>query len=95
MLSRRPSEFSRRLLALRTKSGKSRYKIAQYSGLDGSYVHRLESGEKRNPSRDTVMKLGFALVAGCSEVTMDDVNALLLAAGYAPIRTRGERGSEY
>ena len=95
MLSRRPSEFSGRLLTLRTKSGKSRYKLAQYSGLDESYILRLESGEKRNPSRDTVMKLGFALVSGCPEVAMDDVNALLLAAEYAPIRTRGERGSEY
>ena len=95
MPSKHSTEFSRLLVRLRTKSGKSRYRIAQYSGLNQSYVLRLETGEKRNPSRVTVTKLCFALVSGCSEVTLDDVNALLMAGGYAPIQVIGKGVSEY
>ena len=89
MESRPLPEFSRVLVELRTKSGNTRYKISQYSGLDGAYLLRLETGERRHPSRDTVEKLCLALVSGSTTVTIDDVNRLRLAAGYAPIRTRG------
>ena len=57
MVSRPRLEFPRLLEELRIQSGKSRYKIAQYSGLDEAYLLRLETGERRNPSRDTVEKL--------------------------------------
>ena len=55
--------FGQTLKTLRAKSGKSRYRLAQYSGLNEPYVLRLESGERQNLSRDAVMKLGLALVA--------------------------------
>ena len=84
------SEFSATLRQLRRKSGKSRYRVSQYSGINEAYLLRLESGERQNPSRDIVMKLGLALVAETASVTMDDVNELLLSAGYAPLRGRGE-----
>ncbi len=41
--------FATTLKRLRTKAGKSRYRLAQYSGLDQAYVLRLESGERTNP----------------------------------------------
>ena len=90
MVSRPLSDFSRVLVELRLKSGKSRYKIVQYSGMDEAYLLRLETGERRNPSRDAVEKVYLGLVSGSNRVTMDDVNRLLLAEGYAPIRTRGQ-----
>ena len=90
MASNATTEFSRTLKRLRSKSEKSRYKLAQYSGLDEAYVLRLESGERQNPSRDTVMKLGLALVADSDTVSIHDVNELLLAGGFAPLRGRGE-----
>ena len=90
MASNATTEFSRTLKRLRSKSEKSRYKLAQYSGLDEAYVLRLESGERQNPSRDTVMKLGLALVSDSDTVSIHDVNELLLAGGYAPLRGRGE-----
>ena len=40
--------------------------------------------------REMVMKLALALVADSSSVTLDDVNELLLSAGYAPLLSRGE-----
>ena len=86
-----PTEFSTTLQRLRAKSGKSRYKLAQYSGVTESYILRLESGEKHRPSRDMVMKLSFALVADSSPViSIHDINDLLLAGGHAPLLGRGE-----
>ena len=82
--------FAHTLRNLRTKSGKSRYRLAQYSGLDEAYILRLESGERQNPSRDAVFKLCLALTADSDSITINDANELLLAAGYAPLRSRGE-----
>ena len=89
MLSNRNTGFSRTLRKLRSKSGKSKYKLARYSGLDEAYVSRLESGKRQNPSMDTVMKLSLALVADSTTVSIDDVNELLVAGGYAPLRGSG------
>ena len=75
---------------LRLKADKSRYRLARYSGLDEAYILRLESGERQNPSRDSVMKLSLALAANSEDVSINDVNLLLLAAGYAPLRSRGQ-----
>ena len=84
------SPFADMLKKLRSRSGKSRYRLARYCGVDEAYLSRLESGARRNPSRDIVLKLGLALVAGSSAVTIDDVNGLLIAAGCAPLLGRGE-----
>ena len=83
--------FRDTLKALRVKGGKSRYRLAQYSGIDQAYILRLESGERANPSRDVVMMLSLALVENSEGVTVHDVDELLLAAGYAPLRRRGEK----
>lgn len=84
--------FGETLKALRSKSGKSRYRLAQYTGLNEAYLLRLETGERANPSRDVVLMLGLALVQGSESVGIWDVDILLLSAGYAPLRRRGEVG---
>ena len=76
---------------LRIKSGKSRYKLAQYSELSEPYILRLESGERANPSRD-VVRLGMALAHGVSSIEIWDMDALLLYADYAPLRRWGDGG---
>jgi transcriptional regulator with XRE-family HTH domain len=83
--------FGDTLKALRKKAGKSRYRLAQYSGIDQAYIQRLETGERSNPSRDVVLMIGLALVENLSTVSLHDVDELLLAADYAPLRRRGER----
>jgi DNA-binding XRE family transcriptional regulator len=88
--SHRQTEFSVLLKRTRDKAGKSRYSLAQFSGVDEAYILRLESGERQNPSRDVVVKLGLALVFDSRSVTLDDVNSLLLAATYAPLLGHGE-----
>ena len=77
-------EFNRRLEKLRNKAGNSRYRLAQLSGLDESFIGRLEKGEK-NPSRNTVILLGMALLHDCDSLSLYDIDALLIDAEYAPL----------
>ena len=91
MEERRQTTFGETLKNLRLKAGKSRYRLAQYGGIDQAYIQRLETGEKNNPGRDVVLMLAFAPVENSDSVTVYDVDELLLAAGYAPFRRRGER----
>ncbi len=82
--------FAETLKKLRTRAGKSRYRVAQYSGVNEAYILRLERGERANPSRDIVLMLGFGLVEGSASIEIWDVDELLLSAEYAPLRRRGE-----
>ncbi len=75
---------------LRLKARKSRYKLAQWTGLSEAYLLRLENGERTNPSRDVVMMISLALVAESQAIDLYDVEELMLSAGYAPLRKRGE-----
>jgi transcriptional regulator with XRE-family HTH domain len=78
-------KFSETLYILRTRTGKSRYRLWQLTGLDQAFLSRLETGEK-NPSRNTVLLLGLALVHDCNQISCNDVDELLISAGYAPLR---------
>ena len=82
--------YGETLKILRVRAGKSRYRLAQYTGLSQAYLMRLENGERANPSRDVVLMLGLALVENSESVTIWDIDDLLLSAGYAPLRKRGE-----
>ncbi len=55
------SDFARTLSDLAKLCGKSEYQIAQYSGLDPTFVRRLFDGEKR-ASNLTIVRLTIALV---------------------------------
>ena len=90
MASYHPTGFSVLLRDLRERSGKSKYQLAQFSGINEAYLSRLETGERYRPTRDTVVKLGLALVADSSSITLHDVNELLLSAEHAPLLGRGE-----
>ena len=79
-------EFGPTLNRLRLKAGKSRYRLAQYCGINEAYILRLERGERSNPSREVVLTLGLALVEGSHVVSIWDIDEMLLSAGYAPLR---------
>ena len=83
-----PMEFGEAFRILRLNAGKSRYKLAQYTGLNEAYLSRLERGLKTNPSREAVMLLALALVQNNQAVSANDIDLLLLSAGYAPLRRR-------
>ena len=82
--------FGDTLRTQRKMTGKSRYRLAQFSGINESYILRLERGERSNPSRDVVIRLGLALLAGSDALILENIEELLLAAGYAPLQ-RGDR----
>jgi transcriptional regulator with XRE-family HTH domain len=61
--------------------GKSQAQIARDAWLDESYVSRLVSGERDNPSRDALLLLaGWGL-----ELAVEEVDELLIAANYKPL----------
>ena len=55
------SNFAKTLTDLAKLCGKSEYQLAQFSGLDPSFVRRLCDGEKR-ASNLTIVRLTIALV---------------------------------
>ena len=65
----------------RARLNKSLADIARDCWLDESYISRLFSGERTNPSRDALILLaGFGLGLG-----LEDTDELLLAADYKPL----------
>ena len=76
---------------LRQKTGKSRYNMAKFTGLDESYLLRLETGERNNPSRDVVLMLALALVRQSNLVEIWDIDNLLMSAEHSPLRKRGPK----
>ena len=69
---------------LRLRSGKSNYELAKLTGLDQSFIGRVEKGT-RGAERDTVIRLGLALVYDCDAVTLHDIDELLQDAKCAPL----------
>ncbi len=59
-----PIGFGGLLERLRTEKGLSLRQLGQLADLDHAYVHRLETGEKADPSDDTVDSLIRALRPG-------------------------------
>ena len=80
--------FAETLKRLRIKTGKSRYQLWRFSGIDQSYIAKLETGDKVNPSRSTVVLLGMGLLHACDKIELSDIEELLLAADFAPLRKR-------
>jgi transcriptional regulator with XRE-family HTH domain len=61
--------------------GKTQAQVARDAWLDESYVSRLLTGERDNPSRDALLLLtGWGL-----ELAVEEVDELLMAADYKPL----------
>ncbi len=65
-------EFGDTLKQLRYKAGKSRYKLAQWTGLSEAYLLRLENGERVNPNWDVVLLIALALTSRSSNINVYD-----------------------
>ena len=57
------NNFSKVLSRLLEKAGISCYQIYQYTNLNEGYLSRLKSGERFNPSVETIMRISIALVS--------------------------------
>ena len=74
-----PDHFGPLLRAWRRRRGASQLALALQSGVSQRHVSFLESGRAR-PSREMVVQLSSAL-----DVPLRQRNAMLLAAGFAPV----------
>ena len=77
--SNQPDLFGPMLRAWRRRRGASQLALALQSGVSQRHVSFLESGRAR-PSREMVVQLTSAL-----DVPLRQRNAMLLAAGFAPV----------
>ena len=77
--------FDKALHRLRTKAKLTRYRLAMEANVDPGHVGRLERGERRHPNRDLVLRLSQALLDNSGDLTLEDVDWLLKAAGYGPL----------
>ncbi len=94
--------FGQTLQQYRTRAAKSIAAIATEVGVDRTYLYRLETqpadwlnrplegGLLKHPSRDLVIRLGIAL-----SLSLDECDALLLLAGYAPLFPIGQLDKLY
>lgn len=83
-----PDSFGALLRMLRNRYGQrgmSLTELARRTGLDKGYLHRLETGERDNPSWRTIM-----LIARALETSDRWTNELLERAYYAPLPPIGE-----
>ena len=77
--------FGQMLTRIRTKAKISQYALATDAQVDPAYVWRVEKGERSNPRRDTILRLGSALMNSSGKITLKDVDRLMKAAGYGPV----------
>jgi hypothetical protein len=75
------SEFCRILRQRFVASKRSYTEVAAASDLDVAYVYRLVNGVQSHPTRDVVIRLGFAGL----RLAIEEVDELLLAAECAPL----------
>ncbi len=64
------------------KSGASCYKVSKYAHIDAPYIHRLIKGDKKHPSPEILIRIGFALARLSDKITIDDLDELLISIGH-------------
>jgi transcriptional regulator with XRE-family HTH domain len=77
--------FADTLRKTRTKAKMTRYRLAEEAQADPSHLARLERGERSNPRRDLVLRLGQAMLDYSGDISLKDVDRLLQSAGYGPL----------
>jgi hypothetical protein len=77
------NEFAKIFSELTARSGVSCYKIGQYVNLDEAYLSRLKSGEKMNPSPETVVRICLALAHFSDKLDINDFETLFHACGHS------------
>jgi hypothetical protein len=73
--------FSGAFTKILEKAEVSCYQISQYTHLDQAYLSRLKSGEKQNPSPETVIKISLALAHYSKQVQLHDIQRLFRSIG--------------
>jgi transcriptional regulator with XRE-family HTH domain len=79
------SDFGPVLADYRKTYGVSQYRLAERMDCCHSYISRVETGQ-REPSREFIERLVEVL-----GLTLHEGNVFRLAAGFAPVYTKGVR----
>jgi transcriptional regulator with XRE-family HTH domain len=75
------NNFSSAFRKILEVGGVSRYKIADFTGLDDGYLGKLCSGEKNNPSPETLVKICIALAHFSEKLPLSDLEELFNSVG--------------
>lgn len=81
VVNERLTELLRKYAQRVLRRGKHQAQVARDAWLDESYVSRLLSGERSNPSREAIILLGGWGLG----LAVEEVDELLLAADYKPL----------
>ena len=74
-----------------TKCGVTCYEISKYCHLDEAYLSRLKSGERSNPSVESIIKIALALAHSSQKFSISDAEALLNSAGRSLLPKQSRR----
>lgn len=79
-------EFARVFDDFLARSGVTCYQISAYTGLDQGYLSRLRSGEKHDPSPETLFKISLALASCGKGIRLCDIEDLFNSTGRTLLR---------
>jgi transcriptional regulator with XRE-family HTH domain len=57
------------------------YQIHQFTHLDQAYLSRLKNGERKNPSPETIVKIGLAICHLSEIIKLSDIEMLFSSVG--------------
>jgi hypothetical protein len=75
------NNFAEAFSKLIAKSGVSCYRIYQFTHLDQSYLGRLKTGERKNPSPETIVKIGLAICHFNDKIKISEIEVLFKSVG--------------
>lgn len=75
------NDFAAAFLRLLEETRVTCYQIEQYTGLDQGYLSHLKSGERQNPSPETIIKIAIAVAHLSNKVTLYDIENLFNSVG--------------
>lgn len=84
------NDFAKLLQKLRLEAGLSQNALARKTGVDPSYINRVERGLRQPPSLGVIHDIAEAL-----ELDTFSTNQLLLSAGYAPVKTMSSQTASH
>lgn len=81
---------------MRERAGKSIYRLADDSGVDGATIWKLEKGERKEMTRESLLLLSLGIVLNARQVdqVIEVANEILDAAGLRMLRAPWENKSK-
>jgi len=83
------NNFTEAFSKLIAKSGISCYRIYQFTHLDQAYLGRLKTGERKNPSPETIVKISLAIChLSKKNVDLYDIEMLFNSVGRSLLKIK-------